>query len=213
MGSETHPGSWICVYKLRNATTASTTLVSAEQSVINIETKVQKVKEMEGSCCTDFPCYDTTAPLFSSSAAHIAFGCPVSDCLLSLLLYHSWVGSTHTNIHLQTLVQVLNQAIRLTVAIVTAATLSPSDNLLHIKNLLSTTDSTLPHMYTRTENHTVGYFDSRNKWHMPYFALAISGREGKGRISIHFHPCFSLLLYQQQGEEHRPVPAFLPTTL
>lgn len=36
----------------------------------------------------------------------------------------------------------------------------------------------------------VGCFDSGNKWHMLYFALAVSGREGTGRISIHFyHKC------------------------
>lgn len=161
MGAETHLIGWICVCKLETMTAAWTVAVS--QKYWNKSPKGEN--KTEGWCCTEFPCYDTTAPFFSS-AAHIAFGCPVSDCAPGLLLYHRlrrlnpWQTHTHphTSTHQRTLLQVLNQAIHPTVAIVTAATLSPSDNLLHIKNLLSTTNSTLPHTHTFPEKSHGGLF-------------------------------------------------------
>lgn len=69
----------------------------------------------------------------------------------------------------------------------------------------------------------VGCFDSGNKWHMQYFALAVSGRERKARMPIHFHPrCFfqtglpdltdGFSTKQQKAQQSKKNPAQISTS-
>lgn len=139
-------------------------------------------------CSMDFPCYNTTAPFFF---------CPYSVWLPWRWLCGWFIALSLPELSQYTHTQICKPFSRCwSKPSVPLLLLSRQHlpahliryNLLHIKNLLRTAKS-------NTHTHMEGYYDSRNKWHMLYFALVISGREGKGRISIHFnHCCFSLSL-------------------